>query len=71
MSRDIKMVNIEVSSKIHLVGSVEEEEVFVVIPEKKIILAKKKEQKPQKKSKFFKKHKKTIDINKVKRNYIF
>ena len=53
---------VQVFQKADLEEYVEKKVVFVVIPEKKIILKKKEEQKHKKK------YKKTIDINKVKRN---
>ncbi len=59
---------VQVYKKLELEEIVEPEEVFIVIPEKIVTIEKKEEQKPQKKLKLFKKHKKVIDINKVKRN---
>ncbi|MHA2037847.1 MAG: hypothetical protein ACW98X_15535 [Promethearchaeota archaeon] len=47
---------------------VKQEDVFVVIPEKVIVEEKKEEKKPQKKLKLFKRHKKPIDVNKIKNN---
>jgi hypothetical protein len=44
------------------------EEVFVVVPEKEVIEEKIEEKKPEKKSRLFRKHKKVICIDKVKRN---
>ena len=59
---------VQAYKKTELENLVELEEVFIVIPEKKVSVEKKEEFKPQKKSKLFKKHKKAIDINKVKSN---
>lgn len=59
---------VQVYKKTELEEAVEQEEVFIVTPEKIVTMEKKVEQKVHKKSKFFKKRKKTIDINNVKRN---
>ena len=44
------------------------EEIFLVIPEQKVDFIEKKEKEPEKKSRLFRKHKKAICIDKVKRN---
>ncbi|MHA2128058.1 MAG: hypothetical protein ACXACO_22120 [Promethearchaeota archaeon] len=44
------------------------EEVYVVIPEKEAEVKVIEEKKPKKKSRLFKKHKKAVNINNVKRN---
>ncbi len=59
---------VQVLEKKELENLVEQEEIFIVIPEQEIEIAEKEEQKPEKKSRLFRKHKKAVCIDKIKRN---
>jgi len=59
---------VQVLEKKELENLADQEEIFIVIPKQEKIISKKEEQKPEKKSRLFRKHKKTICIDKVKRN---
>jgi hypothetical protein len=59
---------VQVYEKPEIDDFVEQEEGYIVVPEQKTTVEKKEELKPQKKSRLFKKHKKAICIDKLKRN---
>ena len=59
---------VQVYEKSELEEFVEQEEIFVVIPEEKTSVDKKEELQTPKKLRLYRKHKKTIGIDKVKKN---
>jgi hypothetical protein len=64
----VKEKMVQILEKKDLDNISKKEEIYVVIPEKEVKVEVIEEKKPKKKSRLFKKHKKSINIDKINRN---